>query len=67
MKEKQKGTVKFYNINKAYGFIVGDDDKDYFFHLNYVIGQKILKKDDRVVFNSNETEKGIEARKVEVI
>ncbi len=27
-----KGTVKFYNEQKAFGFIIGDDEKDYFVH-----------------------------------
>lgn len=27
-----KGTVKEYNITKGYGFIIGEDDRDYFVH-----------------------------------
>ena len=27
-----KGTVKFFEEKKGYGFIAGDNGKDYFFH-----------------------------------
>ena len=28
----QKGKIKFYNKARKFGFIVGDDGNDYFFH-----------------------------------
>lgn len=28
----KRGKVKFFNEQKGFGFIVGDDGKDYFFH-----------------------------------
>ena len=28
-----KGTVKLYFINRGYGFIKGEDDEDYYFHI----------------------------------
>ena len=28
----ENGKVKFYNKEKKFGFIAGDDGKDYFFH-----------------------------------
>jgi len=31
-KVKMKGTVKWYNIKKGYGFIKGEDDQEYFIH-----------------------------------
>ena len=34
-----KGKVKFYNRDKKYGFITGDDGKDYFFHVSGVSGE----------------------------
>ena len=33
----ETGKVKFYNKEKKYGFITGDDGKDYFFHSSIVI------------------------------
>ncbi len=29
-----KGTVKEYDITKGYGFIIGEDDRDYFVHVS---------------------------------
>ena len=28
-----KGTVKFYNVMKRFGFITGEDGRDYFVHV----------------------------------
>jgi len=44
------GTVKFFSIEKHYGFIVGDDGLDYFVHLN-----DLVDKIEAGVFLINDT------------
>ena len=39
----ETGKVKFYNKEKKYGFITGDDGKDYFFHASGVSNEIYLK------------------------
>ncbi len=46
----EKGKVKFYNRDKKYGFITGDDGKDYFFHVSGVSGEAELNDEDAVEF-----------------
>ncbi len=35
-KKKMRGTVKTFNVEKNYGFIKGEDGKEYFFHASAV-------------------------------
>ena len=46
---KMKGKVKCYSPDKKYGFIIGEDGKDYFVHASKFQGT--LNKDDEVFFN----------------
>jgi len=52
------GIVKFFNGKKGFGFIKGDDDKDYFVHKTQLARGIFLKPDDQVTFEPNETERG---------
>ena len=53
-----KGKVKFYNRDKKYGFITGDDGKDYFFHVSGVSGEAELNDEDAVEFKVADGERG---------
>ena len=44
----QDGTVKFFNRNKNYGFISGDDGKDYFVHSSGIAPGIYIKECDKV-------------------
>ena len=59
-----KGTVKFFNTEKEFGFITGEDGKDYFVHKKDLQAGVILSKDDAVTFDTEKGDKGIKAAKV---
>lgn len=62
---KLKGTVKWYNPRKGYGFIQGDDGKDVFVHRSAVPMGVFLKEGDIVEFEVEPTDKGPKAVDVE--
>lgn len=62
-----EGTVKFFNRIKGFGFINGDNGKDYFVHYSAVSEGKYLSEGDRVSFEGVEGDRGLKAEKVEVI
>lgn len=47
-----KGTVKFFDSRKRWGFITGEDNKDYFVHYSSILkkGHKLLSENDIVEF-----------------
>ncbi len=60
------GVVKFYNIKKRFGFISGEDGKDYFVHLSGVEKGNFLREESKVEFEIEESDKGPKAVKVVV-
>lgn len=61
------GTVKFFNKQKGFGFISGDDGTDYFVHFTDVEDQKSLNQGDTVDFDLGQGKKGTKAVKVKLI
>lgn len=59
-----KGKVKFFNDMKEFGFITGDDGKDYFVHKSGLNGDFSLREDDSVTFETENGERGLKAVKV---
>lgn len=59
-----KGKVKWYNWRKGYGFITGDDEKDYFVHFSQVPEGTKLYENDEVEFEAVEGEKGMQAQNI---
>ena len=57
-----KGTVKWFNNTKGYGFI-GFEDKEVFVHYSSIIDDsyKTLIKDEKVIFDLRQTDKGLRA------
>ncbi len=61
------GMIKFYNRDKHYGFITGDDGKDYFVHESG-LGEGVRVRDnDRVSFDIVEGDRGPKAENVKLI
>lgn len=55
--KKMKGTIKWFNQRKGYGFIVGEDGKDMFVHRRDVPEETILNEGDSVEYKIDTTEK----------
>jgi len=60
-----KGTVKWYNPKKCYGFVQGEDGKDVFIHRTAIPFWAItLRKGDRIEYEVERSEKGLKAKDV---
>ena len=61
-----KGTVKFFNETKGFGFITEEDSsKEHFVHISGLIDE--IKEGDNVEFELKEGKKGLNAVNVKVI
>ncbi len=60
-----EGTVKFFNVTKNFGFITGEDGKDYFVHVSAMKEGTRLREGDKVSFDAVKGDKGMKAEKVE--
>lgn len=61
-----KGTVKFFNDTKGFGFIKEDDsNKEHFVHVSGLIDE--IREGDTVEFELREGKKGLNAVNVKVI
>ncbi len=61
-----KGTVKFFNESKGFGFIVDDESKtEYFVHVTGLIDE--INEGDAVEFELQEGRKGLNAVNVNVL
>jgi CspA family cold shock protein len=66
MSTKTTGTVKFFNVDKGFGFIKHDDgSKETFVHASGLIDQ--IKENDRVEFDVQNGKKGLNAVNVKLI
>lgn len=55
-----KGTIKFFNATKGFGFIKEDEtNKEYFVHVSGLVDQ--VKENDAVSFDLEEGRKGLMA------
>ena len=63
------GNVKWFNNKKGYGFVIGEDGNEYFVHYTSINqgGFKSLKDGQAVSFVPNKSDKGLEAKEVEIL
>lgn len=69
MAEKVKGTVKWFNSSKGYGFISRKDGDDVFVHFQAIVGEgyRSLQEGQQVEFTIAQGQKGPQAQEVKVI
>jgi len=62
----EEGTVKWFDDRKNYGFIEREVSEDLFVHFSNIEGEgfKTLKQGEKVSFEVEETERGLQAVKV---
>ena len=63
----QTGKVKFYNREKRYGFITGDDGVDYFFHQSMLTEDVQVRDEDKVEFKVVDGDRGKQASDVSIV
>ena len=59
-----KGTIKWYNARKGYGFIKGEDDKDVFVHRSSIPAGTYLNEGDAVEYELEVAERGPQAKNI---
>ena len=68
MADREKGTVKWFNATKGYGFIEREHGKDIFVHQNAIRNRfEGLKEGDRVEFTVKQGQNGPQADDVTVL
>jgi CspA family cold shock protein len=62
----EKGTVKWFNGAKGFGFIQRETGEDVFVHFKEIVGEgyKTLNEGDKVTFEVTRGPKGLQATKV---
>lgn len=63
-----KGTVKWFNAEKGFGFITGEDGADVFVHFSGLAmdGYKTLEEGQSVIFETTQGNRGLQAANVHV-
>lgn len=66
--ETMKGTIKWYNARKGFGFIQAEgEDKDIFVHRTAIPAGTFLNDGDSVEFEIEESDRGPQAKNVKKV
>ena len=62
-----KGTVKWFDATKGFGFIEQDNGEDIFVHFSAIQGEgfKTLEEGEEVTFDIEDSDRGLQATNVE--
>lgn len=60
----KKGTVKFFDQEKGFGFIQSESGEDIFVHANGI--REAIRDGDKVLFETEEGRKGLHAKNVKL-
>mgnify|MGYP006292771999 CR=1 FL=1 len=60
-----EGKVKFFNNTNNFGFITGDDGKEYFVHVSGLADGVSIDENDTVTFDAEEGDRGLKAVNVQ--
>ncbi|WP_047999253.1 cold-shock protein [Lactiplantibacillus herbarum] len=62
----KNGTVKWFNADKGYGFVTGEDGTDVFVHFSAIQtdGFKTLEEGQKVTFDEESSDRGPQATNV---
>ena len=68
MAEREKGTVKWFNSSKGYGFIQRKSGDDVFVHYQSIVGDgyRKLEEGQEVEFTVAQGQKGLQAQDVKI-
>ena len=62
-----KGSVKWFNRQKGFGFIAGEDGKEYFVHHTSLEQGTFIRDNDKVSFEPGEGDRGPVAKDVKLL
>jgi CspA family cold shock protein len=64
-----KGTVKWFDLKKGFGFIINEQGQDVFVHYTNLDGEgfRCLRLGQIVEYKQLDTDKGLQGRKVQII
>jgi CspA family cold shock protein len=62
-----KGTIKWYDPGKGYGFILGEDGKDIFVHSTALPTETDIAENDQVEYQVENSDRGQKATKVKMV
>ena len=67
--DREEGVVKWFNVNKGFGFIIRDIGGEVFVHFRSIrgSGHRTLREGQRVRFAAVEGEKGLQAEDVSIL